>query len=846
MHPDVLQKLRAAQQRAQEQSDKQKELDQQARILAKASKSTEARLVNVTNAEAASKANVAGKAGVKSFVYQRARAEKKKAKSQISRAEKEFADNPKALERRLKFLEKEQEINRRKHEAARKSAAAELDHARKINVELAKKKAAENMNLRAQQQNLKDLKAQKEVVAETMKARQKDYDLSKKIISDRNSIQNKTPLGDMVRGKTQAWAMDDNGKTSRIKSAAGELGTRIVDTAANLPSSQINAQMAGLGGYSSFMGASGKQLGGFANSVVSGVGSAVGLDGVGKWFGQYLEDRVMFQTEAAINNTRYGYTDRRTAMLASRLDPKFSNKLNGMSPRLPGMTSGDTQQMIQSAEGFGIRASSSSDSTFMKYAALARVWGDVSGQMKDLIQTYDDQGKAVVELNKAFGFGRNAAKELGISVGQAAQQFTTAGKMARFAGVDAGVAHSLMGDMSNMGTAKDLRIMGIDSSQLGQHVGGLISAPKSMNMAMQYYFASNGGQDKSMTPLKAAFMANYGDPNAFKYDKVTGVANFGENKTSAFLLGLKNQQMSLIDKFGGGPDGLVMAQKAMEAMGVKKEQFDLLLKTNKDKINSTFAEKYEDITKDPVKYLKDIADYAALEEEISRTFAKEGPKQIGYAVTQAFNNFNLKNNGDLIEGIIRKLTGGGIIDTATGKARDAVNWTSEKVKGLFSSSDATGGGIIDTATGKARDLAVNWGETIIDTVAGKTRDVVNWTCGKVEGWFSSSDATIPTTAGISSLLKNPISKFDFESVNNVLKTNAKSGYKTIAETTSQFGKGSVAAAEQSYSKSASGYKAPGQATITKHGNQIEMIVNLPYQSLKDIIKDATRSDVTSR
>ena len=723
-----------------------------------------------------------------------------------------YLQNTKKVRKELREAIHEKAKFKKEYKEATKSINT---YNKSISVQLSELNKTKDVEIKKTQQLYEQRSALKDIYKENEQIQKQHREDLKLVKASDRLIQNSTrnDLSRIIYEKGKQWAYDpETGRISKGKMAGGVAVAGSAEIATNLFTSSIDAEKAGVtGGWSAHtraMGArygdafstGGKLLGGIIGAFAGSPQIGAALGGL---VGDVLKKKIELFTEAYIQGTKFGVQDRSTRMAASRLDSKFDPNRPDTPIMITGMDSSSSRAMMESASDFGISTSAGEDSTFMQFAALNRAWGDVSGPLRELIGAYNDQAVAVKELDKAYGYGRKTAKELGMGITQAAMQFATAGKIARFAGVDASVAEGLMERMSNSKTGADLRLMGYDPSNLGAYVGNLIAAPKNMSLAMQTYFASDGGR-KNIDPLSAGFMAQYGDPKAFRYDNKTGVASFGANKSSDFLMSMKKEQMRMINNFGGGPEGFLNAQIAMQALGVSKEQFDLLAKTDIGAINSKFASDYEKVSDNPIKYLSNIYDMAAIEEGHMRKMVDIVQKEWGYKTA--------------IEAIRDGVLEMSMTDEEK-RARENKEKIVEAKKELLIAQERK-----KHVEDHMADLYAFRGPAMAELQKHQARHRVE----DAEKYLAKLNGkTLPPTIIAPHMEKYSEPSFAMQvgAIGNAYGIGVPQGFTT----------------------SATGYNLPGQAVINQRGaSLVEMTISLPYATLQGIVSNAQKGSITTK
>lgn len=568
----------------------------------------------------------------------------------------------KELEKELKFLEKKLALEERILNKRKVGAAAELKLAQDNYKIIQARTGAEAKLEKAHTNNYKTLEKEKKMEEAKVRS-QHQYSESiknniaktEKFLRTQSSQPTLTSVGAILRDKFLEKSVNyETGGVNKGAAVGGIAGAAAADLALSIPGSAMGAARGGLhgglSGLTSSLGDTFKNLtstlgsasgAGIGTLIAPGAGTGIGA-AVGKFIGDAAGDYTKTLMENSVKKVEWGAVSRKQAMTATRLADRFSTR-NNVGLMLPGMSMGETQQAIESGNRFGIEGNKKS-STFMTLTALDRVWGDVSSQMRDMMHIYNDQAEAIGGVEKAFGYGRIAAKALGMDVSEAAKQFSTAGKMARFAGIDARFAGGTLDSISSRADARSYSTIGIDTTRLGEGVGALYSAPKKMSMAMQYYYASGMGADKNMNPLRASFMAQYGDPSKFGYNSNTGVASFSAGASPVFLRNMKRNQMNMIGDFtraygGDSSAGFAAAQKAMVDSGqMTKEQFDMLTRVDINKIGSQFSKDYEKVSKDPTGYLTKLTSIEAINQQIQVSVSKILDKMPGASTSDSFVN----------------------------------------------------------------------------------------------------------------------------------------------------------------------------------------------------------------
>ena len=741
-----------------------------------------------------------------------------------------YGDNRKLYLQNTKKERKElREVNnlKAKFEKGYKEATKSINtYNKSISVQLSELNKTKDVEIKKTQQLYEQRSALKDIYKKNeqiQKQHREDLELVK--ASDR-LIQNSTrnDLSRIIYEKGKQWAYDpETGRISRGKMAGGVAAAGSAEIATNLFTSSIDAEKAGVtGGWSAHTRAIGAKYGeafSTGSKVLGGIiGAFAGSPQIGAALGgivgDVLKKKIELFTEAHIQGTKFGMQDRSTRMAASRLDSKFDPNRSDTPIMITGMDSSSSRAMMESASDFGISTSAGEDSTFMQFAALNRAWGDVSGPLRELIGAYNDQAVAVKELDKAYGYGRKTAKEFGMGITQAAMQFATAGKIARFAGVDASVAEGLMERMSNSKTGANLRLMGYDPSNLGAYVGDLIAAPKDMSLAMQTYFASDGGR-KNIDPALAGFMAQYGDPKAFKYDSKSGVASFGANKTSDFLMSMKKEQMRLVSYFGGGPKGFYHAKQVMEALGQSKKQFDLLATTDIGAINSKFVSDYEKVSDNPKQYLSNIYDMAALEEGHMRKMVSIVQKEWGYK-------------------------------TAIEAIRDSVlemSMTDEEKRARDEEKRAR-----ENRERKKEELALAKKNLLYAQESLKSIEDNMASAYAIKGPIQA-EVTRRRAEGHIEDMKKYIAKLEGKTLPPTIIAPHMEKYSkpSFAMQVGAIGNAYGIGVPQGFTTSATGYNLPGQAVINQRGaSLVEMTISLPYATLQGIVSNAQKGSITTK
>ena len=724
--------------------------------------------------------------------------------------QKAFGDNRKQFLKNTLNERKQLKEAIRNKKAAAKESKVHIKSIEDFNKSVGKQLISLTKTKEAEQSRTKELYSQKSALKEIYKKNeqiQKQHREDLNLITKTDKVIQKNVHTDLARlgyERGKQWAYNPaTGRVSRGKMAAVTAAAGGGDMLAEGFTSSIDVEKAGVnGGWSGHTKAIGERYGnmfGKGFNIAGGIASALKVPILGEALGiagEALQKKISLFTDTFIQQTKFGLQDQSTRMAASRLDSRFNAKRADTPIMITGMDSSASRAMIENASEFGIGASAGEHSTFMQFAALNRAWGDVSGPLRELIGTYDDQAVAVKELDKAYGYGRKSAKELGMGITQAAFQFATAGKLARFAGVDASVAEGLMGRMSDAKTGANLRLMGYDPHNIGSYIGNLIAAPKSMGLAMQTYFASDGGR-KNVNPLTAGFMAEYGDPAAFKYNSETGVASFGENKSSEFLLNMKKEQMRMISNFGGGADGFYQAQNAMRALGQTKEQFDLLSQTDIGAINSKFADKYEKVSDSPMNYLRNIYDISALEEGHMRKMVSIVSKETGFATTvQAIKDYLAENTMTDEE-------------KEVAHAKKSLEIAQERKK-ITEDNMATAYAIRGPVMAELQQRQAE----------GRVEDAKKY-LAKV-----TNQPYVPTKiTPYSEKYNDAAYAMNAAGISNNYGSNTPKGFITTE----------------------TGYNLPGQAVINQRGaSLVEMTISLPYATLQGIVSNAQKGSITTK
>ncbi len=753
-----------------------------------------------------------------------------KLKATIESQRRAYGDNRKLYLQNTKKERKElREVKNQKakFEKGYKEAIKSINtYNKSISVQLSELNKTKDVEIKKTQQLYEQRSALKDIYKENEQIQKQHREDLKLVKASDRLIQNSTrnDLSRIIYEKGKQWAYDpETGRISKGKMAGGVAVAGSTEIATNLFTSSIDAEKAGVtGGWSAHTRAIGAQYGDAFSTGGKLLGGIIGAfagspqigAALGGLVGDVLKKKIELYTEAYIQGTKFGVQDRSTRMAASRLDSKFDPNRSDTPIMITGMDSSSSRAMMESASDFGISTSAGEDSTFMQFAALNRAWGDVSGPLRELIGAYNDQAVAVKELDKAYGYGRKTAKELGMGITQAAMQFATAGKIARFAGVDASVAEGLMERMSNSKTGADLRLMGYDPSNLGAYVGNLIAAPKDMSLAMQTYFASDGGR-KNIDPLLAGFMAQYGDPKAFRYDSKSGVASFGANKTSDFLMSMKKEQLRLISNFGGGPKGFYHAQKAMEALGVSKKHFDLLATTDIGAINSKFASDYEKVSDDPIKYLSNICDMAAIEEGHMRKMVSIVQKEWGYkAAIEAIRD--------------------GVIDMSTTEEEKKAKEDKERKERQAKYNR-------ELIPGAEKDLL--YAQERLKYFEDHMADAY-----ALRGPVHAEAQRRRARARVENL-ERKLAEYKGKPLPPTIIAPHMEKYSKpdFAMQVGAIGNAYGIGVPQGFTTSATGYNLPGQAVINQRGaSLVEMTISLPYATLQGIVSNAQKGSITTK
>lgn len=546
-------------------------------------------------------------------------------------AKDKYGNNPRALKAQLKFIDDRYNKEQKYYAARRRASAFESKKSASDLAVLQKRNVIEKQFLQNQKKVLDsstfDAKMKKEAldsVKEQNAQLQKNIGKSKQLIQSRDQAGFRTPLGQYANARTSAWAIDETtGKSDKLKTAAGLGASTGAELAGRAPSQAIGALSGGLSGGVPGMGMEiARIIGENAKLIMGALGTALGGIGgvVGAAIGQVTSDQIQFLMQSSIMKLEWSRLAAKQGMMSTSVGSGAFAPDNGKTGlMLPSMSIAETSQAIKDAVSVGMSPDASKH-PFMTLTALNRVYDNVSSELNDMVKTFDSVEEAVYKVDDAFAFGRVAAQRMGTSVEMAAKQMTTASKLARFAGIDASVAQGLVSGYVNK--TSSLRNVGIDSDNLGQGVGDLINSPKNMSMAMQYYVASAQGKNKNINPLQAAFMANYGDLNGFKYDESTGAATFGKTDDPVFLKNLKDIQMQYMDtftkSFGDKASAYVMTQQIFQKQfNMNKSTFDLLSSTEKGKIGSKeFMQNKERISKEPEQYLRHLESMDAINNQM--------------------------------------------------------------------------------------------------------------------------------------------------------------------------------------------------------------------------------------
>ena len=569
----------------------------------------------------------------------------RRAKSQKAKVSQNFSG--KELEKELKMLEKKFVLEERTLNKRKAAAASELKFAQDNYKIIKTRSDAESKLEQAHTRNYKTLEKEKKLEEAKVKSQRQysesvknNISNSERFLRSQSSQHTLTSVGGIIRDKFLEKSINyKTGGVNRGAAVGGIMGATAADMALSAPGSAMGIARGGLnGGLSGITTSLGDTFKGIVSTGVSAGGAALATGflgpemaplgaAAGKFLGDAIGDYAKLLMENSVKKVEWDAIDRKQGMTASRLASSFTTK-NHVGLMLPGMSMGETQQAIESGNRFGVQADKGEHSTFMQLTALDRVWGDVSSQMRDMVHIYNDQSEAIGGVEKAFGYGRYAAKALSMDVADAAKQFSTAGKMARFAAIDARFAGGTLDSISTRNDARNYTTIGIDSTRLGEGVGSLYAAPKKMSMAMQHYYASGMGADKTMNPLRASYMAQYGDPSKFGYNSNTGVASFSPMASPTFLKNMKRNQMNMIRDFtksygGDGAAGFAAAQKALVGSGqMSKDQFDMLTRVDVNKIGTQFSKDYEQVSKDPTGYLTLLTSIEAINQNIQVTVSK--------------------------------------------------------------------------------------------------------------------------------------------------------------------------------------------------------------------------------